>query len=217
MNKLTKMLCTIVALCGLTTASNAGWLGSPYVEVGTSAVGVEAAGNHNDVQGAVTTGAVGKTAVTANYGVGTILGSGKFSLDLGYILTPGEAKLSTKSDSASAKDVSLEIDGLKEMHIAPMLNITDDARLYVKFGWVDADLAVKGDVNKINSMDGETLAVGTVMSWGSNMYIRTEAGMTEYDTLKFTGLGSAGGVSASETITATPDVHYGRISIGFKF
>ena len=35
--------------------------------------------------------------------------------------------------------------------------------------------------------------------------------------IKFTGLGTAGGVSASETITATPDVHYGRISIGFKF
>ena len=41
MIKLTKMLCTIVALCGLTTVSNAGWLGSPYVEIGTSAVGVE--------------------------------------------------------------------------------------------------------------------------------------------------------------------------------
>ena len=215
MIKLTKMLCTIVALCGLTTVSNAGWLGSPYVEIGTSAVGVEAGGNHNDVQGAVTTGAVGKTAVTAQYGVGTILGSGKFSLDLGYMLTPGEAKLSAKSDSATAKDVSLEIDGLKEMHIAPMLNITDDARLYVKFGWVDADLTTKGDVTKLTSMDGETVAVGTVMSWGSRMYIRTEAGMTDYDSLSAKGLGNT--IGTDEEVTANPEVYYGKIAIGYKF
>ena len=217
MNKITKMLCTLVALFGLTTASNAGFLGNPYVEVGTSAVGVELSGNHNDDAGSVTTGAVGKTAVTGSYGLGTILGSGKLSLDLGYTMTPGAAKLATQSTAENKTDVSFEIDGMNEYHIAPMLNITEDARLYVKFGWADADVKVKGDVTKPTSMDGETVAIGTVMSWGSRMYIRTEAGMTEYDTLKVTGLGSAAGVPTSETVTAAPEVHYGRISIGFKF
>ena len=141
----------------------------------------------------------------------------KLGLDFGYLITPGDAKLSSTSTSLSKKNVSLEISDMTEYYIAPMLNISDDASLYLKYGWNSTDLQTIGDVNKISSMDGTTVALGTVMSWGTNLYIRSEAGMTEYDTLKFTGLGSAGGILASETVTASPEVHYGKISIGYKF
>ena len=155
--------------------------------------------------------------MTASYGLGYMTDrSKKMGLDFGYMWTPGEAKISRTSDG-SGSDVTFEISDSTDYYVAPMINITEDASLYLKFGWTESDVKTTGDVKKITSMDGTTVAVGTIMSWGSNLYIRTEAGMTEYDTLKFTGLGSAGGVSASETITATPDVHYGRISIGFKF
>ena len=216
MKNLKTMLFTFVAIMGLTNASNA-FMENVYFEVGTSAVGVEADGNHNDAQSQVTTGAVGKTAVTASYGLGYMLGSGTLGLDLGYMVTPGEAKIRSTSDSASGKDVSLEISDMTEMYVAPMLNMTDDASLYLKYGWNSTDLTTVGDVNKINSMDGNTVAIGTVMSWGSNLYIRTEVGMTEYDQLVFTGLGNTNGVPTTEKVTATPDVHYGRISIGYKF
>jgi hypothetical protein len=217
MKNLKTMLLTVVAFVGLSTASNA-FMEGVYLEVGSSAVGVEAGGNHNDAQGSITTGAVGKTAVTASYGLGYMLGkSSKVGLDVGYMFTPGEAKISAKSDSASAKNVSLEISDMTELYLAPMLNITDDAAIYLKYGWNSTDLTVVGDVNKINSMDGTTIAVGTVMSWGTNLYIRSEAGMTEYDSLAFTGLGSTNGVPTSETVSATPDVHYGKIAIGYKF
>ena len=96
-----------------------------------------------------------------------------------------------------------------------MLNITEDASLYLKFGFVASDIKVVGDVNKPTSMDGETVAVGTIMSWGSNLYIRTEAGMTEYDKLTFTGLGNT--ISTSESATVNPKVNYGKIAIGYKF
>jgi hypothetical protein len=218
MKTIKTMLCAIVTLFGLTAVSNAASLNGLYFEVGSSAVGVEAAGSHNDAQGAITTGAVGKTAVTASYGLGMMLGKDKkLGIDFGYLLTPGEAKLKSTSDSLSKKNVSLELSDATEYYVAPMLNISDDASLYLKYGWNSTDLKVIGDVNKINSMDGTTVALGTVMSWGSNLYIRSEAGMTEYDTLKFTGLGSAGGILASETVTASPEVHYGKISIGYKF
>ena len=217
MKNLKTMLFTIVAIMGLTSASNA-FMENIYLEVGSSAVGVEADGDHNDAAGSVTTGAVGKTAVTASYGLGYMLGkSGKLGLDVGYMITPGEAKIRSTSNSNSGKDVSLEISDMTEYYVAPMLNITDDASLYLKYGWNSTDLKVVGDVNKINSMDGNTVAVGTVMSWGSNLYIRSEAGMTSYDKLTFTGLGGANGVPTSETVTATPDVHYGKIAIGYKF
>ena len=218
MKTIKTMLCAIVTLFGLTAVSNAASLNGLYFEVGSSAVGVEAAGSHNDAQGAITTGAVGKTAVTASYGLGMMLGKDKkLGIDFGYLLTPGEAKLKSTSDSLSKKNVSLELSDATEYYVAPMLNISDDASLYVKYGWNSTDLTVVGDVNKINSMDGTTVALGTVMSWGSNLYIRSEAGMTEYDTLKFTGLGGANGVPLTESVSTTPDVHYGKISIGYKF
>jgi hypothetical protein len=218
MKTIKTMLCAIVTLFGLTAVSNAASLNGLYFEVGSSAVGVEAAGSHNDAQGAITTGAVGKTAVTASYGLGMMLGKDKkLGIDFGYLLTPGEAKLKSTSDSLSKKNVSLELSDATEYYVAPMLNISDDASLYLKYGWNSTDLKVIGDVNKINSMDGTTVALGTVMSWGSNLYIRSEAGMTEYDTLKFTGLGGANGVPLTESVSTTPDVHYGKISIGYKF
>ena len=218
MKTIKTMLCTIVTLFGLTAVSNAVSLNGLYFEVGSSAVGVEAGGSTTDNQSAVTTGAIGKTAVTASYGLGMMLGKGnKLGLDFGYLITPGEAKLSSTSTSLSKTKVSLELSDMTEYYIAPMLNISDDASLYLKYGWNSTDLTTVGDVNKLTSMDGTTIALGTVMSWGTNLYIRTEAGMTEYDTLKFTGLGTAGGVLTTESVTTDPEVHYGKISIGYKF
>jgi hypothetical protein len=218
-NTLKGMLYTVTALIALTNVSNAASLNGVYVEVGSSAIGVEADGSTNDVQGAVTTGTVGKTAVTASYGLGYVLGTGKVSLDAGYLWTPGEAKIQQSSTSNNANTISLEISDSVEYYLAPTLNITDTAALFIKYGWNQSDLKVVGDVNKINSMDGQTLAIGTVMSWGSNLYIRTEAGRTEYDRLTFTGLGSGGtaNVATTESATAVPKVHYGKISIGYKF
>jgi len=217
-NTLKGTLYTVIALIALTNV-NAASLSGVYVEVGSSAIGVEADGSTNDVAGAVTTGTVGKTAITASYGLGYVIGSGKIALDAGYLWTPGEAKITQTSTSNNANTVSLELSDSEEYYLAPTLNITDDAALFIKYGWNKSDLAVTGDVNKINSMDGQTLAIGTVMSWGTNLYIRTEAGQTKYDTLAFTGLGSGGStnIAITESASATPKVHYGKIAIGYKF
>ena len=206
-----------IALMALTSTSSSFSLNGVYLEAGTSAVGVALDGNHVNADAGTTVGTVGKTAVTASYGLGYMLNkSGKLGLDIGYFVTPGEAKISGTSDSATS-DVTFEVSDSKEYYIAPMLNITDDASVYIKFGKADADIKVTGDVTKPTSMDGNTLALGTVMSWGSNLFIRTEAGMTEYDKLTVTGLGAVGGTPLTTTINATPDVHYGKIAIGYKF
>ena len=217
MKSIQSALFGILATFALITSSNAASLGGVYFEVGSSAVGVELDGNHNDTNGTVSTGQLGKTAVTGSYGLGYMLGkSNKLGVDLGYMFTPGEAKLTTSSDhSQSAGDVTFEVSDSTEYYIAPMLNITDDASIYIKFGQNSSDLNITGDVTKLSSMDGSTVAAGTVMSWGSNLYIRTEAGMTEYDKLTSQGLGNT--IGTDESVTATPEVHYGKIAIGYKF
>ena len=135
MKTIKSAIITGVVFLGLTSILSAASLNGVYLEVGTSAIGVEADGNHTDTgSNSTTVGSVGKTAVTASYGLGYMLNkSGKLGLDIGYFVTPGEAKISGTSDSATS-DVTFEVSDSKEYYIAPMLNITDDASLYVKFG-----------------------------------------------------------------------------------
>ena len=215
MNKLKTILCTIVAIVGFTSVSNAAMNGL-YLELGSSAVGVAIDGNATDTgSNSTTVGSVGKTAVTASYGLGYMTDrSRKMGLDFGYMWTPGEAKISRTSDG-SGSDVTFEISDSTDYYMAPMINITEDASLYLKFGWTESDVKTTGDVKKITSMDGTTVAVGTIMSWGSNLYIRTEAGMTEYDSLTSQGLGNT--IGTDESVTANPEVNYGKIAIGYKF
>jgi hypothetical protein len=208
------MLLTAVTFLGLTSLVSAASLNGVYLELSTSAVGVEGDATVNEADSEITTGAVGKTAVTVSYGLGYMTArSNKLGLDIGYMWQPGEAKI--KNNGANSVETSFEVSDTQDYYIAPMLNITEDASLYLKFGFVASDIKVVGDVNKPTSMDGETVAVGTIMSWGSNLYIRTEAGMTEYDKLTFTGLGNT--ISTSESATVNPKVNYGKIAIGYKF
>ena len=223
MKTIKSALFTMLALLAFTSSSSAFSLNGGYVEVATSAVGAELAGTVTDADSTLassdsTTGQVGKTAVTMTYGLGYMTSrSNKLGLDVGYMWTPGEAKISTSSTDSTASGITFEISDSTEYYIAPMLNITEDASLYFKAGINSSDVKVTGDVTKPSSMDGTTLALGTVMSWGSNMYIRTEAGMTEYDSLSATGLGTSGGVATDVTASADPSVNYGKIAIGYKF
>jgi hypothetical protein len=224
MKTIKNILLTAVAFLGLTVASNAISLNGLYIEAGTSAVGVELDGNHNASDGSVTVGQIGKTAVTGQYGIGWMIGTGKLGLDVGYSVTPGEASMKTSSDHTNSSGaVTFEVSDATEYYVSPMINFTDDAALYLKFGWNDADTKATGDVTKPSGLSGETLALGTVMKMGERLYIRSEAGMTDYDKISVTGLGTSCGqdnsgcVSTDTKVTASPTIHYGRVSIGLKF
>ena len=215
MKNLQSMFYTIVMVLGLTSVSNAASLGGLYFEVGSSAAGVELDGSHNDNNGDVSKGTVGKTAVIAHYGLGFMTPrSSKVGLDFGYMITPGEAKINATSDDSNT-DVSFEVADGDEFYIAPMVNITEDASIYLKYGWSKADVNVTGDINNPGDLDGTTMALGTVMSWGTNLYIRTEAGVTDYDKISATGKGTNIGTDVS--VSATPEIAYGKIAIGYKF
>ena len=197
--------------------ANAASLSGLYLELGSSAVGVEMDGNFNDDDGDISYGTVGKTAVTGSYGLGFMTSrENPLSLDLGYTWSPGDAKIKATSDDSST-DATLEVSDATEWYVAAMANITEDASVYFKYGGNDADITVTGDINNPGGLSGTTVALGTVMSWGSNMYIRTEAGMTDYDQISATGKGSSGGIGTDVKVTADPTVHYGKIAIGYKF
>ena len=197
--------------------ANAASLNGLYLELGSSAIGVEMDGNFNDDDSDVSYGTVGKTAVTGSYGLGFMTSrENPLSFDLGYVVTPGDAKISATSDDSDT-DVTLEVSDGTEWYVSAMANMTEDASVYFKYGKNDADITVTGDINNPGNLSGTTVALGTVMSWGSNMYIRTEAGKTDYNQISATGKGTAGGIGTDVKVTADPTIHYGRIAIGFKF
>ena len=216
-----KLLISVLASLFVASYANAASLSGLYLELGSSAVGVEMDGNFNDDDGDISYGTVGKTAVTGSYGLGFMTSrENPLSLDLGYTWSPGDAKIKATSNDSST-DATLEVSDATEWYVAAMANITEDASVYFKYGGNDADITVTGDINNPGGLSGTTVALGTVMSWGSNMYIRTEAGITDYDQISATGKGTSaeneGGIGTDVKVTADPTVHYGKIAIGFKF
>ena len=124
--------------------------------------------------------------------------------------------------------MSLSVSDLTTFYIAPTIAINESSALYVKYGWADADMEVVGDVTKPSSIDGNTLAFGSQTQFASGIYMKTEAGVSRFDDIKMTGLGTActscgqdgvAGVKVPTTtsITADPTVAYGSISLGYKF
>ena len=210
-----KLLISVLALLFVASYAHAASLSGLYIELGTSAVGTEMDGSYSDDDSDISYGQVGKTAVTGSYGIGFMTSRDRpFSLDLGWAASPGSAKLNTTSDNTGS-DVSIELSDMTELYITAMANITEDASVYFKLGRSEVDTTVSSTVTDPGDFSGDTVALGTVMSWGSNMYIRTEAGITDWDNVTITGSGS--GVGTDESITIDPTSHYGKIAIGFKF
>ena len=216
-----KLLISILALLFVASYAHAASLSGLYIELGTSAVGTEMDGSYSDDDSDISYGQVGKTAVTGSYGIGFMTSRDRpFSLDLGWAASPGSAKLNTTSDNTGS-DVSIELSDMTELYITAMGNITEDASVYFKLGRSEVDTTVSSTVTDPGDFSGDTVALGTVMSWGSNMYIRTEAGITDYNQISATGKGTSaeneGGIGTDVKVTADPTVHYGKIAIGFKF
>ena len=235
MNTLKKMILALVAVSFMSSPSYSDGADSHkgiYLGVMTAFNGVELDGKYQQATDS-TTAVAGKYAQIGGLeaGYGMQLGE-SFLIDFGATMISGEAKLSSKSTGTahanSASAVSLEVADLLTYYIAPTIAISDATALYAKFGWSEADLKVVGDVTKPTSMDGTTVGFGSKTQFASGIYMKTEAGVQSFDSIKMTGLGTAcvacgqdgvAGVKVptTTTITADPTIAYGSISLGYKF
>ena len=236
MKKLRTILCAVSALVltSMSTspiAADSGNFAGPYVGFQVNAVGVELSGDvtsGGDDVGETTTGHVGKTAIIGGVELGYVvpMGDSGVLLDIGLSYLAGGAKFKTSSTDAKATaDVIFEVDDLYTGWIAPSFALSDTSSVYLKAGYTHATVSVSGDVAPINDMEGVTGAVGTRTVLESGLFIKTEAGITQFDKIATKGLGSGGGggtaastsVETSTNVSATPTVAYGSISIGMRF
>ena len=237
MRRLITIICAactlVVSSFGAAQADSSNFAG-PYVGLQALGLGAEFSGSGTSSQ-ATQDGTVGSPsetdevqvgAVAASYGIeagyAMPLGS-SFILDIGAQYLSGEGKISHQNTDAgrSAGNVSFKFDDHVTVYMAPTIVLSDTSSMYVKLGLSEADIGVTGDITTPANLSGTMWAVGTRTVLESGIFIRTEAGYTEYNGISASGKGSltagADRIAQGTTFSAEPTIVHGNVSLGFRF
>jgi hypothetical protein len=95
------------------------------------------------------------------------------------------------------------------------LVLSDTSSLYIKVGLTEADVGVSGDITTPGNLSGTTWALGTRTVLNSGIFIRTEAGYTDYNGISAHGGGT--NIQSSTSYSAEPTIAFGTVSLGFRF
>ena len=226
MNKLIKVVgavcISLMGLIGSANADSSAFTGA-YVGVTGSALGIAMDGKHVRTKGdaATTTGAIGAVQESGGAEIGFSYPlSDMFFITVGAGITPFSSEIDAKN-IADSKNIKLETDDIISYFIEPSFNITENSAFFIKYGASESEIAATGSevTNKTYDFDGETIAVGTKTVSDNGIYLKTEAGMTSYDTLKITNINEEFQGTSTFTATATADVDiaYGQVTLGYKF
>jgi len=138
------------------------------------------------------------------------------SVGVGYTPT-GDASFAAK-DVAGGKNFDMTISDLMEYYIEPSVTITSDAAVFLHIGITEGDLAVKGTdvLNQTKSLDGLTASAGMKVVTENNIFIKVEAGMTEYDTINITSINGTDG-NATASAKGDTTIAFGALTVGYQF
>ena len=231
MNKLKTLLCAVftLMLVNVSTAqSDSGNFAGPYVGLQLLGLGAEFDGKSNSSVGtsAAVEDHVPVGAAVATFGIelGYVIPIGSmFALDLGGQYLSGESKLNHYSscDNNCAGGVEMTIDDHYTYYVAPTVILSETSSLYIKAGVSQALVGTTGDITEPGNLHGEMWAIGTRTVMPSGIFIRTEAGYTEYNGISAHGLGGlvAGKdiIDPGTSFSAEPTVVHGNVSLGFRF
>jgi len=227
MNKLKVIL---VASCALMLASisavraDSSHFAGPYVGISASGYGLQLSGSSQAGVGEPTEEvSLGQVAPVTGIEVGYVIPLGSaFLVDIGGSYFQGEAKLEYHHDSVkngtdtlAPKQVSFTIDDLVNYYVAPTIVLSDTSSLYVKVGLTEADIGVTGDITSPSNLSGTTWAMGTRTVLESGIFIKTEAGYTDYNGISAHGKGTS--INSVNSYSAEPTVAFGTVSFGIRF
>ena len=216
---------SLMSLIGSANADSSAFTGA-YVAVNGSALGIALDGNRTKTVGAAETrnqkGAVGMVApaVGAEAGFSYPLSDMAF-ITVGVSMQPFDADV--KGESVTRQDnVKLQTNDIYTLFVEPSFNVTENSAFFVKVGLSESEIDATGDnvTNKTYDFEGTTVALGTKTISDNGMFFKTEAGMTDYDSITITGIKESDGHDTSTfTSSAKADVEvaYGAITIGYKF
>jgi len=201
-----------------------------YAALHASVNGAGIDGTHTDSNDEVTGGMAGAfiPAGGAEIGVNIPIGD-VFFMGVGVTQIAGQADIAKGDDFKDANDFSMTVSNLRTWYIQPSVSLWDNSAFFVKIGDADGQFdaydqtgAEVCDPDDQCELSGRTYAIGTTTIASSGLFIKTEAGATQYDGIKVKGLGNSGtsdgtGDDATAIIEGDPIVAYGSVTIGFKF
>ena len=239
MNKVKTIICAVftLMLVNMTTTarSDSSNFAGPYFGVTASGYGMQIAGTANTSATAGTSEedevSLGQIAAVVGIEVGYAVPIGSaFLIDIGGSYYSGEAKMDFHhdgigqttlapalgdTDTLTGKDVSFKVDDLVSYYIAPTIVLSDTSSLYVKVGLTEADIGVSGDITTPGNLSGTTWAMGTRTVLESGIFIKTEAGYTDYNAISVHGRGTS--IRSDNSYSADPTVAFGTVTLGFRF
>jgi len=218
-----------------TARSDSSNFAGPYFGVTASGWGMQLAGSARTSptggtyeEDEVSLGQIGGV-VGIEVGYAVPIGSA-FLIDIGGSYHQGEAKMDfhdnsagqaaipgdpTDEDTLADRAVSFKVDDLVSYYIAPTIVLSDTSSLYVKVGLTEADIGVSGNVSTPGDLSGTTWAIGTRTVLESGIFIKTEAGYTDYNAISVHGNGTS--IAAANSYSADPTVAFGTVALGFRF
>jgi len=214
------MFALLASMATTPLSADADAFAGPYVGVQFSAVGGELDGQYTDSSGTITKGTGGFATPVGGLELGYALPMGDNALiALGATYIWEDATISKGDDAADAADVTLKAEDFVTIYLQPTVTVSDTSAVYAKVGYSHAELAASGNFTGGSSdeMDGMTVALGSITSFQSGMFMKTEAGITEYSRISVKDIGNAGNNSAKGDVRADPTVAYGAITIGVRF
>jgi opacity protein-like surface antigen len=215
MNKILKL--SAIALLASSVSAMAQKTGASIAVFGAIAgAEVDASGNESSgVSGAQAgSGSVGKVTPIGGFDIGYNF-TPYFAVGATYI--PVEAKIGTgRVDGGS---VTGELKDHYTIYVEPAFVINKDASLYGRLQYAHADMTLTGATGS-NKLEGWGVGVGLKTFLNANTFVRAEANYTEYDKISGTNVstaGTTGGGSTTTTVSGTPYLAQGIISIGYQF
>jgi len=192
-------------------------LGAEFAGTGSSSAGDESAAETDKVQ-------VGAVAATFGIEAGYTMPLGpSFALDVGAQYLNGEGKITATNSgvATSAGNVTFSFDEHVTAYIAPTLILSDTSSIYFKLGVSQADVFVEGDITSPDNLEGTMYSIGTRTVLDSGIFIRTEAGVTDYQGISARGKGEGTQgttrIDTGTSFSADPTIVHGTVSLGFRF
>jgi len=194
----------------------------PYIAVQASVNAGLLGGHYTDNDGSVTNG-------NAGHGFGSVGGAIGFNIPLGHTffigiegaMDPSSANIARADSAFDAGDLDVTVSDRETWSIRPGVSISEGSAIFLVFGDTDIDFRCTVGPTCPSSLSGDTYGIGTVSKLGaSGIYIKTEAGVTDFNEISITGLGEKAASSTGRgagKITADPNIVYGKLQIGWQF
>ena len=209
MNKILKF--STIALLASSVSAMAQKTGASIAVFGAIAgAEVEASGNAGTGNGSGS-GSAGKVTPVGGFDIGYNFNP---NIAIGATYIPVDAKIGT--GSVDGGTVSGKLKDHYTIYIEPAYVVNKDSSLYARIQYAHADLTLTGATGS-NKLEGYGVGVGLKTFLNANTFVRAEANYTEYDSISGTNVTTSGGAATTTTVSGTPYLAQGIISIGYQF